>query len=92
MKQALSIKVAPYLKKTYTEYRIKQNIELAQMAFINGSSLLGTTIFRLGFTLYSRFTQPLSPNTPLPGYSTADLIGLNILDKLEGTFIKPIIN
>lgn len=80
-------KVAPYLKKTYAEYRIKQNIELAQMALQTGHPYWGLRFLGWALHYIQDLTQPYH-NTPLPGYSTADLIGLNILDKLEGTFYK----
>lgn len=80
-------KVAEYLKKTYPEYRIKMNLELAQMAFQTGHPYWGLRFLGWALHYIQDLTQPYH-NTPLPGYSTADLIGLNILDKLEGALYQ----
>lgn len=84
---SLIYKAAPYIKKTYAEYRIKLFQELSVMAFQNGHPYWGYRF--LGWSLHyvQDLTQPFH-NAPIPGYSTTDLIGLDILDKLEGTFYK----
>lgn len=84
---SLVYKLAPYIKKTFAEHRIKLFQELSKMAFRSGHPYWGLRF--LGWSLHyvQDLTQPFH-NAPIPGYSTADLIGLNILDKLEGTFYK----
>ncbi|WGL59272.1 hypothetical protein QEJ31_12140 [Pigmentibacter sp. JX0631] len=84
---SLVYNVAGYLKKTYAEYRIKLYIELSQLAFQSGHAYWGLRFLGWALHYIQDLTQPYH-NTPLPGYSTADLIGLNILDKLEGTLYK----
>lgn len=84
---SLVYSVAGYLKKTYAEYRIKLNIELAELAFQTGHPYWGLRFLGWALHYVQDLTQPYH-NTPLPGYSTADLIGLNILDKLEGALYK----
>lgn len=80
-------KLAPYIKQTYAEHRIKLYQELSIMAFKSGHPYWGLRF--LGWSLHyiQDLTQPFH-NAPIPGYSTTDLIGLNILDKLEGAFCK----
>ena len=84
---SLVYNLAPYIKKTYAEYRIKLFQELSIMAFKKGHPYWGYRF--LGWSLHyaQDLTQPFH-NAPIPGYSTTDLIGLDILDKLEGTFCK----
>ncbi|APJ03257.1 hypothetical protein [Silvanigrella aquatica] len=83
----LIYKTAPYLKQTYAEYRIKLFTEMSRFAFQTGHPYWGLRF--LGWSLHyiQDLTQPFH-NSPIPGYSTADLISLNILDKIQDAFCK----
>ncbi|KAB8031973.1 hypothetical protein [Fluviispira multicolorata] len=84
---SLIYKAAPFLTKTYAEFRFYLFKELAQFAFKHGHPYWGYRF--LGWSLHyiQDLTQPFHV-TPLPGFSSSDLIAFNILDILEGTFIK----
>ncbi|BBH52540.1 hypothetical protein [Fluviispira sanaruensis] len=82
---ALIYKAAPFLTKTYAEHRFYLFKELAKYAFHKGHPYWGYRF--LGWSLH--YAQDLSQPfhvTPLPGFSSSDLIAFNILDALEGIF------
>ncbi|WP_186645916.1 phospholipase [Fluviispira vulneris] len=82
---AFIYKAAPFLTKTYAEHRFYLFKELAKFAFNKGHPYWGYRF--LGWSLH--YAQDLSQPfhvTPLPGFSSSDLIAFNILDALEGLF------